>query len=141
MEFPPDLFFKDGAPSGKDEEAEARPKTRREVYREIIAHSKEARARVSPQHSANYGSSCFAGWELNACLRLVSFLRPSLRFSGTVQEVLHREASLSPCRILDVLYVPSVSALETFFVSTRVQNRAGDAHLQAGRRRRRRGVL
>ncbi|PHJ24049.1 nop14-like family protein [Cystoisospora suis] len=47
MEFPPDLFFKEGATSGQDGEGEERPKTRREIYREIIAHSKEARARLA----------------------------------------------------------------------------------------------
>ncbi|KFG44002.1 Nop14-like family protein, partial [Toxoplasma gondii GAB2-2007-GAL-DOM2] len=46
LEFPPELFFKEGF-QGDDAQEETRPRTRKEIYREIIANSKEAKARVS----------------------------------------------------------------------------------------------
>ncbi|KFG56086.1 Nop14-like family protein [Toxoplasma gondii FOU] len=48
LEFPPELFFKEGF-QGDDAQEETRPRTRKEIYREIIANSKEAKARLASE--------------------------------------------------------------------------------------------
>ncbi|KEP66059.1 UNVERIFIED_CONTAM: hypothetical protein HHA_313130 [Hammondia hammondi] len=48
LEFPPELFFKDGF-QADDAQEETRPRTRKEIYREIIANSKEAKARLASE--------------------------------------------------------------------------------------------
>ncbi|PFH34261.1 hypothetical protein BESB_074130 [Besnoitia besnoiti] len=49
VEFPSNLFFKDGYDAGEQEGDTKRPLTRREIYREIIANSKEAKARLASE--------------------------------------------------------------------------------------------